>query len=310
MIRLRNGKLLRTIVLSTIAGHSGTGMFPYIFSPQYRHLIKTAKDTGTPIFTKSATFGKHIGNVINWKPWTIWQYIRRIENQGMVNAYGLTNPGTAVCAKEISQSRLFGFNVIPNYYPQFKLKGLVRTAQAIDENLRAIDIYNQHLDGALEIIEENFSCPNSSDDIRKNVPQVISCLEAIQSNFPNLCVIAKMSYVQPNELFQEISQRKLADCLHNFNTIDYMLVFGKPSPLINGAGGASGNPIRELCFKRNNEIAKLVNLPIIMGGGISAKLSELQRYFDIGAKCLSICTAAAYQPRETAMLLNEQFMIQ
>lgn len=300
-----NRGILPKILLSTIGGHSGAGIPFYCLNPEYNHLIGCAIETSTPLLTKSATFNRHVGNVVIYKPWTIRQYIRRIDDEGMVNAYGLTNPGSAACSRTIRLAMKVGMNSIPNYYPQFMLNNVDRTREALEEIIIAINTYRQTLGERFWIIELNFSCPNSEDQISKNMLQVLACLRTVRAHFPALVIIAKMSYVQPDELFQEISQQGLADYFHNFNTIDFKQLFGRPSPLKNGAGGVSGKPIRQLCFERNEKITKQVKIPTIMGGGVPAgQPKELERYFDIGATCLSLCTSALYHPLHAAALLR------
>lgn len=304
-MKFGNGRTLPAILLSTLGGHSGSGLPLYFLDPRYNQLMIAAKETKTPLLAKSATHKAHIGNVIMHKPWTIHQYIKRLENEGMVNAYGLTNPGVTVCGKQIRKSLDAGMNVIPNFYPQFMLGGIDRTMEAICETISAVETYRSLLRDRFWIIELNFSCPNSEDQISKNLHQVIACLELVRAHFPSLLIIAKMSYVQPDELFQEISLKKLADALHCFNTIDFQQLYGYSSPLKNSAGGVSGGPIREKCFKRNQKIAKLVSLPLIMGGGVPAESPrELQKYFDIGANSLSLCTSAIYHPLEVGGLIR------
>jgi dihydroorotate dehydrogenase len=303
-MKFSNDRSIPPIVISTIGGHGGSGLPFYCFDPHYNHLMATAKETRTPLLTKSATFDRHIGNVVYRKPRTIWQYIRRIENEGMVNAYGLTNPGSQACAKKIAKSIKSGSLVIPNYYPQFILAGSDRASRALLEVVWAVDTYRRFLGNDFWAIELNFSCPNSEDQIAKNMDHVLACLQLVRNHYPWLIVIAKMSYVQPDELFVEIDRRKLADALHCFNTIDFRQLYGYSSPLKNGAGGVSGGPIRQKCFERNRHIAKLVSLPIIMGGGVPADQQELQKYFDIGASSLSLCTSAIYHPLEAGGLLH------
>ena len=126
------------VVISTALGHDGRGIFPYTLLPGYRRLLAAVKDTGTTVFTKSATRFKRRGNFIPANPLT-WKYIRRLPDMGMLNAYGLTNAGVEVCAPDIRRACDAGFKIIPNLYPEF-IKG---TAIAIRETLEAVEIYQQ-----------------------------------------------------------------------------------------------------------------------------------------------------------------------
>lgn len=307
MIRFENGKTLSSVVISTIGGHYGSGMMPYAFDPGYNHLMGNLAGSGTVIFSKSATFNPRVGNVVMRKPWTAFQYIKRIDDRGMVNAYGLTNPGVRKCAEGIAKSIKRGYNVIPNFYPEFVKNGTERLGAAIQETLEAIRIYEAIIGDAFWAIEINGSCPNSEEEIAENMRQLIQLLEAIRHSFPQLTVILKTSWVHPIEFFEEIAHRKLADALHNFNTIAYQLVFGAGtrSPLKNGLGGASGGPIRKPCFEKNVEAVKRVPLPIIMGGGVPvSSLDLVQPYFDNGAGAVSVCTDVAYLPCDALSLVH------
>ena len=126
------------VLISTALGPGGSGIFPYTLLPAYRRLLLAVRETGTTVITKSATRYRRQGNFIPGNPLT-WRYIRRISGQGMLNAYGLTNLGVEVCAKEIKQSYNSGLRVIPNYYPEFA-KG---TETAIRETLESIEIYQK-----------------------------------------------------------------------------------------------------------------------------------------------------------------------
>ncbi|NTW22106.1 hypothetical protein HGA34_01015 [Candidatus Falkowbacteria bacterium] len=307
MIRFPNGKILPSVVLSTIGGHYGSGMFPYIFDAGYNHLMSSLPETRTAILTKSATYNKRVGNVVMHKPWTAYQYIRRIKDRGMVNAYGLTNPGINECVEGIGKAIARGYNAIPNFYPEFVKNGVDRLEEAIRETIVAIRCFKYNLGEAFWAVELNFSCPNSEEEIAKNMQQVLQCLAKVREELPFVIIIAKVSWMHPIEFFEEIATKKLADALHCFNTIPYELVFGAGtrSPLKNGLGGVSGGPIRELCFTKNQEVAKRVNLPIIMGGGVPVEPFDAAKpYFDIGASAISVCTDAAYLPYETLALIN------
>jgi dihydroorotate dehydrogenase (NAD+) catalytic subunit len=307
MIRFANGKTLPSVILSTIGGHYGSGMMPYSFDSGYNHLMGNLEGSGTAIFSKSATFNPRVGNVVMRRPWTAFQYIKRIGDRGMVNAYGLTNPGVKKCAQGIAKSIKRGYNVIPNFYPEFVKDGQERLGAAIQETLEAIRCYEFLIGDAFWAIELNFSCPNSEEEIAENMRQVLQCLTAVRRSFPGLIVIAKMSWVHPIEFFEEIAHHKLADALHCFNTIPYQLVFGagQRSPLKNGLGGASGGPIRKPCFDQNVQVAKRVNLPIIMGGGVPVSSLDLVKpYFGIGAGAVSVCTDVAYLPCDALSLVH------
>ena len=234
-------KRISRILISTALGPGGDGIFPYTLLPSYRRLIQTVKETETTVIAKSATRYRRQGNFIPGNPFT-WRYIRRISGQGMLNAYGLTNQGVMVCAREVKQSCSAGIKVVPNYYPEFA-KG---TETAIRETLESIKIYKEVMGSEFWALELNFSCPNAKEAIAENVNQGIACVRRVRRNFPELFLIAKISIVHPFEFSEEL-ERLGVNAIHGLNTIPYNLVFPEdrfsPSPLADaGGGGVSGGP--------------------------------------------------------------------
>ena len=296
---MQSGKeLISPVVISTPLGHDGQGIFPYTLLPGYRRLLQAVHDTGTTVFTKSATRFPRRGNFIPANPLT-WKYIRRLPDMGMLNAYGLTNAGAEACAADIRRACDRGLKVIPNIYPEF-IKG---TDTAIRETLEAVAIYRRSLGPHFKALELNYSCPNSEEAIAKNVVQAIQCTRKIRSLYPDLFLVAKLSICHPYEFAQELEHIGV-NALHALNTIPYGIVFPlQRSPLDRvGGGGVSGGPACELAYKYNQELRPRVGLFLIMGCGVRGQ-DEVQRYFDLGADAVSLCTLALRQPREAARIV-------
>jgi dihydroorotate dehydrogenase len=291
-------KIISPVVISTALGHDGRGIFPYTLLPGYRRLLKTVIDTGTTVFTKSATRLPRRGNFIPTNPLT-WKHIRRLPDMGMLNAYGLTNAGAEACAADIWRACAGGLRVIPNLYPEF-IKG---TDMAIRETLEAVEIYHHALGPHFKALELNYSCPNSEEAIAKNVVQAIQCTRKVRSLYPALFLIAKLSICHPYEFAQEL-ERIGVNALHAVNTIPYCIVFPfKCSPLdAVGGGGVSGGPAFDLAYKYNQELRPKVSLFLIMGGGVTSK-DAVQRYLDLGADAVSLCTLALRHPREATRVV-------
>jgi dihydroorotate dehydrogenase len=289
------------VLISTALGPGGGGIFPYTLLSSYRRLIRVVKETGTIVMAKSATRYKRQGNFIPRNPLT-WGYIRRISGRGMLNAYGLTNQGVEVCAREMEESCRAGIRVVPNYYPEF-IKGM---DTAIRETLGAIKIYQEIMGPEFWALELNFSCPNAKEAIAENVNQGIACVRRVRRDFPELFLIAKISVIHPFEFSQELEKIGVK-AIHGVNTIPYALVFPgdrfSPSPLAHaGGGGVSGGPAWSAAKKYNAELRKKVNLFLIMGCGVST-LDDVQSYLDLGADAVSFCTLALRQPKEAAKVL-------
>jgi len=291
-------KPISPVVISTALGHDGRGIFPYTLLPGYRRLLKAVSDTGTAVFTKSATRFPRRGNFIPANPLT-WRYIRRLPGMGLLNSYGLTNQGAAACAADIAKACDLGLKVIPNIYPEF-IKG---TDMAIRESLEAVAIYRHSLGHHFKALELNFSCPNSEEAISHNVAQSLLCALEVRRSHQDLFLVAKLSICHPFELAQEL-ERLGVNALHAVNTIPYNIVFPlQRSPLAEvGGGGVSGGPAFDLAYKYNRELRSKVGLFLVMGCGVTS-LEDAQRYFDLGADAVSLCTLALRNSREAVRVV-------
>jgi dihydroorotate dehydrogenase (NAD+) catalytic subunit len=290
------------VVISTALGPAGRGLFPYTLLPGYRRLLRAVKETGATVFSKSATRFPRRGNFVPANPLT-WKYIRRLPSLGLLNAYGLTNHGAAAGAPDIRRSCELGFHVIPNLYPEF-IKG---TQTAITETLEALEIYRQALGGLFWAVELNYSCPNSAEEIARNVDQGLKCTRQVRQQFPGLFLIAKLSICHPYEFAQELETLGVS-ALHAINTIPYEIIFPPDryplSPLWQvGGGGVSGGPAWAAAYEYNRGLRPKVRVFLIMGCGVSSR-AQVQRYFDIGADAVSICTLALRDFREAEKIIR------
>lgn len=299
MIQTERGRI-STVVISTALGPGGRGIFPYTLLPGYRRLLRAVRETGSTVFSKSATRFSRKGNFIAWNPLT-WKYIRRLPDRGMLNAYGLTNHGAEACARAIRVSWDQGFKVIPNFYPEFA-KG---TELAIKDTLEALEIYRRVMDHRFWAVELNYSCPNSQEAITANVAQGLRCSREVKEKFPGLFLIAKISICHPFEFGEELA-RQGVNALHAINTIPYEIVYPQErSPLWRaGGGGVSGGPAFAAALRYNAGLRKRVNLPLIMGCGVRNR-EDLRRYLDAGADAVSFCTLALRRPGEAAEIIGE-----
>jgi dihydroorotate dehydrogenase (NAD+) catalytic subunit len=294
-------RVISPIVISTALGHDGRGIFPYTLLPGYRRLVRTVRATGTTVFTKSATRFARRGNFVAGNPLT-WKYIRRLPDKGMLNAYGLTNEGVAACAPHLRRAREAGFNVIPNFYPEFA-KG---TEQAIRETLEAAAIYRENLGPHFQALELNFSCPNSAEEIRENVGQGLRCFREVRAAHPGLFLVAKISICHPYEFAQELEAAGI-NALHAINTVPYEIIFPPdrypPSPLAAaGGGGVSGGPALAAALEYNRGLRQKVRGFLIMGCGVRSR-GDVQQYFDLGADAVSFCTLALRDWREAERIV-------
>jgi dihydroorotate dehydrogenase (NAD+) catalytic subunit len=298
-INLPNGRKISNVVISTALGPSGGGMVPYNLLPSYRSVMRIARRTGTAIFSKSATRFKRRGNFILGDPRT-WKYVQRIRGSytGMLNAYGLTNEGVEVEASKILQAIKSGYNVIPNFFPEFS-KG---KEVAIRETLEATEIYSRILGNRFSAMEINYSCPNDGCDIRANTEACSACTQAVKNYLPWLFLIAKIGYDHPHEFAYE-QQLAGADAIHGINTIRYHVIFNKPSPYGKKGGGVSGGPAKLRAMEYNKHLPKVVSIPLIFGCGVEDSI-DVRRYMDMGADSVSICSLVIRRSRTARGVIN------
>jgi dihydroorotate dehydrogenase len=292
---------LSKVMVSSILGHSGGGMFPLTLLPDYCKFLSAVKQNEIYNISKSATRHARIGNLIMYYPWT-WKYVQKLENNGLLNAYGLTNPGVAACAKKIKNSCELGFNVIPSFYLELSLplhKAIARTS-------RAMKIYRNILGNYFEALELNLSCPNSGEDITKNMKAAIVCIKEIKKEYPSLFLIAKLSIVHPYEFAQELELVGV-NMLHAINTIPFNFLFPhNKSPLYKvGGGGVSGGPAKDSAMEYNRGLRKQVKLPLMMGCGIM-NFDDANYYLDIiGADHIVICTVVRCDTTEAIEIVEK-----
>lgn len=299
MIEIRGHKI-PSVVVSTIFGHAGNGMFPLYFLPSYRKVLQLARETNTAIITKSSTRNPKIDNYRNYQPWT-WKNVQRLPGDGLLNAYGLTNDGIGVNAPKINRSIEKGYNVIPNIYPEFSHG----TEKALEETLRSVTILHDFLDENFWALEVSYSCPNSKEDISKNMEQANLCTARIKKFYPWLVLIIKVSIIHPYE-FAEEQIRQGADVIHAVNAIPYNWLFpSQISPLYKVGGGAvSGRPSARKAFIYNYGLTKRINANIIFGNGIMS-VDDTKRCFDVGADAINLCTVVRLNPVEAEKIIKK-----
>jgi dihydroorotate dehydrogenase (NAD+) catalytic subunit len=257
-------------------------------------MIQTVRDTRTTDISKSFTLLERYGNFHEWLPWT-WKYIQTLPDTGMLNAYGLTNPGTLPSLRMIRHSIELGFNVVPSFYPEFSTE-----SGALSPTL-------MHRIFKVRTLEINASCPNVRGAIDKNIRDTLALVSDIRAENPELVIIVKISYVHPYS-FAVALEEAGADVIHAINTIPWNIVFpGKTSPLAKHGweGGVSGGPAQQLAMKYIKELRKCIRGPMIAGCGI-CNLEDAREYFSLLAPndSISICTVALRNPKEATRILE------
>jgi dihydroorotate dehydrogenase len=311
MIKAPYGKISH-ITISTILGHGGFGMFPYVFYPNFWVFMLTVWIKNTTIIAKSATRYRRHGNFIWWNPWT-WRFVHRIPGEeSILNSFGLTNPGILICAIMIRIALMLGFNVIPSFFTDFS-KGY---AIGLKETLEALRIYKKILGKHFWALESNPSCPNSGEDILNNQVSILHLCQAIKREYPNLILIVKGSIVYQEDFYSQLEKAGV-NIIHAMNTIpfDFAVKLGispyAKSPLGEKTkGGYSGKIISDAAFDyAKTTVIPTTSIPLIFGGGISG-FSNMCKYdvFLVNQKdyrdySFAICTTVAYDPIKAAKLI-------
>ena len=131
--------------------------------------------------------------------------------------------------------------------------------------------------------------------------QGLRCSQAVRRQYPELFLVAKISFCHPYEFAQELEGLGV-NALHAINTIPYDIIFPPDrfprSPLWQVRGvGVSGGPAWAAASDYNRGLRRQVKLFLIMGCGVSSR-EDVQRYFDLGADAVSFCTLALRNWRE------------
>ncbi len=225
------------------------------------------------ISTKGLTLEPRLGNPTP----------RIAEGYGVIlNAVGLQNPGVE--------------EFIRDDLPFLRGKDTVVIANVAG---RTIDDYAgicARLDGLVDMIELNISCPNvkcggMAFGIRpKSVKEVTRAAKGALKKTPLIVKLSpNVESIAANAL---AAQEGGADCLSLINTLTGMVVdIERRRPLIaNNTGGVSGAGIRPIAVRMVWEVCRAVSVPVIGMGGITCAEDALE-FIIAGASAVQVGTA-------------------
>jgi dihydroorotate dehydrogenase (NAD+) catalytic subunit len=269
MIKIKNVKI-SDIVVSSVLGFDGQGVFPLTLKPSYRKLIKFLDETNTIKIGKSFTYEKHEGNFDLFNPFT-WNTIKYFEDRkSVVNNFGLTNPGLK--NRTIKKQD----NLIVSYYPKSNVD--------VKSLLFHIPDYN------FKVLELNLSCPARHNDITHSLDKLINRVKEIRRVCKHIVLIVKIGYSYSYEFPMEL-QNIGVDIIHSINSVSTEIA----REYHDYPGGLSGKDAFRYSFKYNVELRKRIKVPIIMGGGVHSDESY-KRLVDIGANAVSVCSIVHFDP--------------
>ena len=250
-----------------VIGASGT----FGFGKEFNEIYDISVLGG--ISTKGLTLEPRLGNPTP----------RIAEGYGVIlNAVGLQNPGVD---KFIEEDLDF-----------LKSKNIVIIANVAGRTLDDYAAICARLDGLVDMIELNISCPNvkcggMAFGIRpESVNQVTSAAKNALKKTP---LIVKLSpNVESIAVNALAAQEGGADCLSLINTLTGMVIdVEKRRPLIaNNTGGVSGAGIKPIAVRMTYEVCQAVKIPVIGMGGITCAKDALE-FIIAGASAVQVGTA-------------------
>ena len=213
---------------------------------------------------------------------------RIAESRGVIlNAVGLQNPGV-------------------EHFIEKDLEWLKSTGTCVIANVagKTLDEYYEicaKLDGKVDMIELNISCPNvksggmafgikpqSVEEVTKTSKSALTKTPLIVKLSPNVESIATNA---------QAAQNGGADCISLINTLTGMAIdIEKRKPIIaNNTGGVSGAGIKPIAVRMVYEAAQAVQIPVIGMGGITCAEDAIE-FLMAGATAVQVGTANFTDP--------------
>ena len=237
-------------------------------------------DIGTlgGVSTKGLTMEPRLGNPAP----------RIAESRGVIlNAVGLQNPGV-------------------EHFIECDLAWLKGTGTAVIANVagKTLDDYYaicEKLDGLVDMVELNISCPNvKSGGMAFGIkPQSVEEVTRVaKSGLKKTPLMVKLS---PN--VESIATNALAaenggaDCVSLINTLTGMAIdIERRRPIIaNNTGGVSGGGVKPIAVRMTFEVAQAVRIPVVGMGGIT-RAEDAIEFLMAGATAVQVGTANFTDP--------------
>lgn len=221
---------------------------------------------------------------------------RVVETQGgMLNSVGLENPGIESFIKEeIPRLQRLSLPIIVNI-----------SGETVSEYCRLA----QHLDGLVDGLELNVSCPNVERGgmaFGTDAEAVYQVVKGVQ-DYTSLPLVVKLS---PNVTrIEEMALSAVsagAKALSLINTLTGMAVDleSRRFLLSRGVGGLSGPAIKPIALAMVHRVAREVTVPIIGTGGIMNYRDALE-FILVGARAVAVGTGTLVHPLSTIQILEE-----
>lgn len=225
------------------------------------------------ISTKGMTIAPRLGNATP----------RIAEGSSVIlNAVGLQNPGIS--------------HFIENDLQFLKSKGIAIVANVAGSTLDDYAKVCSKIDGLVDFVELNISCPNVKAGGMAFGIKPESILEVTKIARENLKKTPLMVKLSPNvesiTINAQHAQKGGADCISLVNTFTGMAIdIERRRPIIaNNTGGVSGAGIKPIALKMVYEAAHAVEIPVVGMGGIMTGVDALE-FMMAGATAVQVGTA-------------------
>ena len=264
-----------------VIGASGT----VGFGREFNELYDISEIGG--ISTKGTTLEPRLGNPVP----------RIAEGTSVIlNAVGLQNPGVE--------------HFIKYDLPFLREKGVVVIANVAGKTLDDYGEVCKKLDGLVDMVELNISCPNvHAGGMAFGIkPESIQEVTKVSKNsLKKTPLIVKLSpNVESIPVNAQAAERGGADCLSLVNTFTGMVIdLEKRKPIIaNNTGGVSGAGIKPIAVRMVYEAVHAVKIPVIGMGGIMTG-EDVVEFMMVGAKAVQVGTANFADPYAMPRIVKE-----
>lgn len=243
----------------------------YGFGREFNEIYDISQIGG--ISTKGMTLEPRLGNPVP----------RIAEGSSVIlNAVGLQNPGVE--------------HFIAHDLPFLREKGLVVIANVAGKALEDYGNICARLDGLVDMVELNISCPNvKAGGMAFGIkPQSIEEVTRVSKrSLKKTPLIVKLSpNIESISVNAVAAENGGADCLSLINTLTGMAVdIEKRRPIIaNNTGGVSGAGIKPVALKMVYDASHAVKIPVIGMGGITCGTDAIE-FLMAGARAVQVGTA-------------------
>ncbi|MBQ3505455.1 MAG: dihydroorotate dehydrogenase [Clostridia bacterium] len=246
------------------------------FGREFNELYDIGKIGG--VSTKGLTLEPRLGNPVP----------RIAESRGVIlNAVGLQNPGVE--------------HFIENDLAWLKATGTCVIANVAGKTLDDYKNICEKLDGKVDMIELNISCPNvKSGGMAFGIkPETVEEVTRVaKSGAKNTPLIVKLSpNVESIAANAQAAERGGADCISLINTLTGMAIdIERRKPIIaNNTGGVSGAGVKPIAVRMVYEASHAVKIPVIGMGGITCAEDAIE-FLMAGAVAVQVGTANFTDP--------------